>query len=286
MARPFFPQGWRRLRSEIERYGHCAVFLDYDGTLTRIRRDPDAAALSKSMRGLLKRLVGQRGIDVGILSGRSLRDLRRRVGIPGVFCSGNHGFEIERGGGRRAYGPARRFVPLIHGLAERLARNVRGIDGARVEDKGLTCSVHYRRCVPSDARRVYHLCEEVTGHWRMTGDIRVTRGKKVYEIRPGVDWDKGKALAWMLRALWGKSRKGAVVYVGDDATDEEAFEMVKRLSGLAIRVGAAPYATQAYYTMGGIPEVRRLSVLLLKEMRKVWKEREQKSRSFSTRASI
>ncbi len=285
MARPFFPRGWTRLRRRIERYGRCAVFLDYDGTLTRIRRDPDEAALSKSMRGLLRRLAREEGIEVGILSGRALRDLRRRVGIRGVFYSGNHGLEIEWRGGRRRHGPAGRFVPLIHRLAERVARRVRGIDGARIEDKGLTCSVHYRGCLASDARRVYHICEEVTGPWRARGDIRVTRGKKVYEIRPGIGWDKGKALAWMLRALWGKGRKGPAVYLGDDATDEDAFRAVKRMSGLAIRVGTAPYATQATYTMGGIPEVRRLSVLLLKEMRKLWKERERKSRSFSTRAS-
>ena len=132
----------------IDRAGKILLALDFDGTLTPIRSRPEEAVLAEPVRSLLARLAQLLRVDVMIASGRSLDDVRSRVGLPQLIYSGNHGLEIQGHGlefveprARAAAGPLRELVRR----AERLLANVPGV---LLEPKGLTASVHYRTAPP------------------------------------------------------------------------------------------------------------------------------------------
>lgn len=277
-ARPFFPQGWRRFRRQIAQANEYVLLLDYDGSLTPIVRDPKKAFLSASMRKLLVDLSRQKGIYIGILSGRSLKEIQKLVGVKGIFYAGNHGLEIvnpltppsppkgERGRvrGKEVFEHARRYQPLIQRLARKLSRQVEKIPGVWVEDKGITLSVHYRCCSAADTAGVLAICQRFTSPWEARRQIWVTRGKKVYEIRPAIEWNKGEAVEFFLKQLPHSTKNRLVAYIGDDTTDEDAFIVVKRRGGLAIRVGGSGQRTKAPYYLYGITQAHRFLTLLSK----------------------
>ncbi len=262
MVQPFLPYGWNKLRTQLRQSQRCIIFLDYDGTLTPIVRDPDRAVLSQSMRNILEKLTRQKGLALVVLSGRKLRQLRRLVGVDEIIYAGSHGYESGFATPKTLHERVKRFRPVIHRLASRLAKKLVGIRGAWIEDKGFTCSVHYRKCRRRDALRVLRICDEVIGS---RDRIRVIKGKKVYELCPAIEWGKGKAVEWLLRAFPGITGKPSVIYLGDDATDEDAFRVVKRLGGWGIRVGWPEKSTEASYVVSGIREVRSSLANLLTE---------------------
>lgn len=211
------------------------LLLDFDGTLAPLRRDPDRVRIPPAVRACLRRLA--RAATVAVISGRSLPDLRRRVGLPGLIYAGNHGLDIAGAGLRLRRGASAR--PRLRRLARRLERELSPL-GARVEDKGLTLSVHHRGVPPrrrAAARRALD---------RLAGDFRVRAGKKVWEVLPEPRWDKGRAALWILRR-----RPGLAVAIGDDTTDEDMFRALGR-RGFCVKVGPGP--TSAGYRVRGIRE--------------------------------
>ena len=208
------------------RAGRMLVALDFDGTLADIVADPAVAALHATVEPPLRRLAARPDTDVAIVSGRALEDVRARVPIPELYLAGNHGLEIEGPGVSQVHREAASVRPQLVRCATELRRRLGEVPGVETEDKGLSLSVHYRRAVyPEEAgRRVRALLEELCG-----GDprLRLTAGKMVHEVRPAVDWDKGRATAFLQQAL--RASHGSLVptiFIGDDVTDEDAFRVV------------------------------------------------------------
>jgi trehalose-phosphatase len=81
-------------------------------------------------------------------------------------------------------------------------------------------------------------------------------GKKVYELLPDIDWDKGKAVLWLLKTLGLESRNVLPIYIGDDRTDEDAFRALEK-RGVAILVSEHPQVTAASYWLNNPEEVER-----------------------------
>jgi trehalose-phosphatase len=197
-----------------------AVFLDYDGTLTPIVQRPEGALLSERMRGILTRLAAR--CPVAIVSGRDLRDLRALVGIDALYYAGSHGLEAAGPHGWHAeHKGGAAFLPALDAAEGELAAQLPAVPAARLERKRFAIAVHYRQVPDEEAGRVEGIVERVrAAHPR----LRKTGGKKVFELRPDLDWDKGKALFWLLQAL-GLPREGTLLlYIGDDVTDEDAFQ--------------------------------------------------------------
>lgn len=222
--------------------GSLLLGLDFDGTLAPIVPLPDDAALPAATRPLLQALVGRKDTSVAMISGRGLADLARRVELPGVFYAGNHGLEIEGPGVQRVHQEAERarghLAELVRTLEERLPR----LPGVIVEDKGLTVSVHYRLVDDEQQaaaiRRIVHdSCGAVDG-------MRASDGKKVVEIRPDVDWHKGRALGFLRDTLGARGDGHPVLFIGDDRTDEDAFQELGD-EGWSIVVGDPPPAGTA-----------------------------------------
>jgi alpha,alpha-trehalase len=229
-----------------------AVFLDYDGTLTPIVSHPENAWLSDSMRQTLRELAAR--APVAILSGRDLGDVRRRVGIDAIIYAGSHGFDIAgpRGLQRQM---ATEFLPDLD-VAEKELRDVLdGIPGALVERKSFSIAAHYRNVNENYVAEVKRLVDAAAARHP---ELRRIDGKKVYELLPGIDWDKGKAVLWLLRALDLESRSGGIrpIYIGDDRTDEDAFRVLElEQRGVGIVVTGHPRRSAARYMLADSSEV-------------------------------
>jgi len=197
------------------------VCLDFDGTLSEIVSDPDAATLVDGAADALENLAAQ--CPVAILSGRDLADIRDRVGLPGIWYAGSHGFEMTGPDGSHHHNDAAAAaVPILERAAAELQDELSEIAGARVEHKRYAVAVHYRNAAPD---RVGEIVAATHRHGQRHG-LRVTGGRKVVELRPDIDWDKGTALAW-IRDRIHQTGRVLPIYVGDDLTDEDAFDAIR-----------------------------------------------------------
>ncbi len=178
----------------------AALIFDVDGTLSPIAPRPELAVVPDETRAELRRLAGSY-LLVACLSGRAGDDARRLVGVPEIEVVGNHGLELS---------------PHAPAYAERMAY-FRDEIGLPVEDKGLTLSYHYRDAEDEAAARAEL---EVVAERAAADGLIPGWGRKVLEIRPPVEANKGTAVQELL-ARAGAS--GAGLYAGDDATDLDAF---------------------------------------------------------------
>lgn len=233
----YFFQEKDRLKRSVGKK-NIFLFLDYDGTLTPIVKTPPQAMLSPAVRDMLARLSRQRRCRVVIVSGRSLANIKDMVRLEGIIYVGNHGLELEGRGLRLPRLLLPRFQEILGEVRDRLIVKTRRFEGVFVEDKGATLSLHYRLASSRCVSEIKKVLEEIIRFFVVRKKLKVTRGKKVFEIRPLVDWDKGKAVAWLLNQKKALSFNGPClpVYVGDDATDESAFAVLRQ-RGLGIAVG-------------------------------------------------
>lgn len=215
------------------------LFLDYDGTLSPIAKTPDAAKTPERALKLLKTLSKRPDIRLAIISGRSLSNISRRIGIRKIIYAGNHGLEIRGPLIKRLFKSDPSFNAAKKNIVKRLRRLTCGIKGMLIEDKGLTLAVHFKLSKKKDAPRIKKALVSAALPYLKKRSIRIKRGKGVREIHPPTGWNKGKAVLWILRNSkshkW-KRRNILPVYIGDDATDEDAFRALKG-KGLTVFVG-------------------------------------------------
>jgi trehalose 6-phosphate phosphatase len=232
------------------------VALDFDGTLAPLAARPEAVRLPAATAQALRALAARADVRVAVVSGRPLSDLRPRVGLVRAAYAGNHGLEAAAGGWRWTHpglGGRRAALRRVRAEARRLCRLA---PGAWVEDKGASLSVHVHavRSAAGESALAGALAAAV----RRAGGLALKPGKRVYEVRPRLAWDKGRAVELLRRRL---APGAACVYVGDDVTDEDAF---RRLRGkaLTVKVGRGP--TAAACRVAGPAAVRRLLEALLR----------------------
>ncbi len=214
-----------------------AVFLDYDGTLTHIAEQPSLAALSQDMRAIISGLAGR--CTVAVVSGRDRADVENLVALDNVIYAGNHGFDIaaprhisrNNVAVRREEGAE--FAEKLALAAAELERELAGFTGVLMETKKASIAVHYRQASPEARRETPLVVARTLEHHP---ELRLTRGKMVCEIQPRLDWDKGRAVLFLLEALGLDGAHVMPVYVGDDVTDEDAFRALKG-RGIGIFVG-------------------------------------------------
>lgn len=224
-----------------------AIFLDYDGTLTPIVADPNAARIGTEERSVLRSL--SQSLPVAIVSGRNLDDLKRLVAVEGLIYSGNHGWEIE-GSGERFRRPL--DDTMKRSLAEALTaleQATRALTGVFVERKRFSIAVHTRGA-GSEAEREKALAEAAKAKAYFDG-LELTFGKEIAELRPAASWDKGSAVGYILDSL---PSQRTPLYIGDDQTDEDAFAVVSHRHGVGVVVGQPP-ATEARFSLTDPGEV-------------------------------
>lgn len=228
-------KAWPQLETKIGRHP-LLLFLDYDGTLTPIVSHPGKARLSTTRKQILKNLARLPDLQVAIVSGRALAQIKKQVNVPGLLYAGNHGLEFEGPRLRFVHPEALKAKDSLGKLAEILRSALRPFGGILVENKIYTLSIHYRRLKPVRLEAFQKLFSEIFERHAGSARFIVREGKKVLEIRPLVRWNKGTLVLWLLARQRAHTRPAVLpVYLGDDQTDEDAFQVLKR-RGLCIKV--------------------------------------------------
>ena len=218
------------------------LYLDLDGTLAAIRREPGKAKPSKETLALLRALSKKKRVKIFIVSGRMKGFLERTLPIRNITLVGEHGVAGISAGAKRA----------MARVARKMAALSKKYAGSSVERKGTSLTLHYRRV----GKRLQPGLEEALerGFGRTKG-ARVLRGKKVFEL---IFSEEGKGTLVKKTA-----KKGAlVIAIGDDATDEDMFRQANTLAGISIRVGGGK--TEALYSVRSIADVREILRAVLK----------------------
>ncbi|TKB05963.1 trehalose-phosphatase [Desulforhopalus sp. IMCC35007] len=236
--------------------GRPAIFLDYDGTLTPIVDDPAQAILDEKTRQLLKKLAAH--WTVVIVSGRALDDVKKLVGLDSLGYVGSHGFNLLGPENSFHEKPGEIFLPVLDRGEKDLKAEVNGLEGVRIERKPFAIAVHFRQAADDIIPELEQRIDAVVGRH---ADLVKTVGKKIFELRPKADWDKGKALLYLLEKLYIDSSRAVPLYMGDNTTDEDAFRAIAD-RGIGILVSDHTRETAARYVLRDPHEV----VLFLEEL--------------------
>lgn len=224
--------------SELERRldsKQPAVFLDYDGTLTPIVDRPEDALISQSMREAVRGLA--RRCTVCVVSGRDRKVVQELMGVDDLVVAGSHGFDIwSPEEGRIEHEAGSGSSSALDGVKARLNEEAGSIEGVLIEPKSVSVAVHYRLVSEAERPKVREAVDALLADH--PNDLKVTPGKMVYEIQPKIDWDKGKAVLYLLEALDLDPNVVTPMYLGDDITDEDAFEALEG-RGVGVFVGRA-----------------------------------------------
>lgn len=239
---------WKVIRKKIETQP-VYLMLDFDGTLAAIRRDPSKVHLSAGTVRTLRDASRTRGIELSIISGRSLKDIQKRIGIKGITYAGNHGLEIHGHGIDFITPQASKIKKTMGRIARELKKKLRKIKGVIIENKGLTVSVHFRMAKSSMAGDIEGALKSIIMPYASKKEIIVMPGKKIWEVRPFVKWDKGKTALFLLKKKRKTEKKILLVYLGDDRTDEDAFEAIGK-GGICVFVGRPGRSAAPYYLKG------------------------------------
>ena len=230
-----------------------AIFLDYDGTLTPIVPRPEDAVISDEMKQTLKELA--QTFTVAIVTGRDKEDVENLVGLDELIYAGSHGYIISGPNGIFMEHPdSKKIIPKLDEIEKKVEEGLKDrTEGTQVDRKRYAIGIHYRNARPEDEEIVLDLVEEMLkkypGH-------KKGEGKKIVEIKPNIDWHKGKAVEWILDAL-NLSGKDDIIpmFIGDDITDEDGFEELKD-KGIGILVGGHGQKTAAEYALKNVFQVR------------------------------
>ncbi len=232
------------------------LFLDCDGTLAPIVDTPQQAVISPETKSILKKLASNFKCRVAVVSGRSLADIKEKVGIKNIIYAGNHGFEVEGPKIKHALGVPAGYKKILSEIKRQLEAKLRGIPGVFIEDKGFSLVMHFRLADKVQVPLIKTAFQESTILYAVKNKIKAREGKKIFEVIPPLRWDKGKIVLWLLarqQALAG-NKKIIPIYLGDDVTDEDAFKAIK-MSGLTVFVGQAGPSLAKYY-LRDVAEVR------------------------------
>lgn len=226
------------------------LFFDYDGTLSPIVQNPQDAILSVRTKAILQRLADE--FLVAVVSGRDRADVKEKVGLENVFYAGSHGFDISGPDGMdMQYEGGLKAVPALEDAEKNLKKKLAGVKGVKVERKKYAIAVHYRNVAEEEVPLVKSAVYEELDR---QDKLKKGGGKKILELKPDIDWHKGRATRWLLETLQQEGKESIPLFLGDDVTDEDALAAIAD-DGIGILVGTHGERTAATYRLNDTDEV-------------------------------
>lgn len=245
------------------------LMLDFDGTLTPIVKSPNQVKLSKAMKNLLIKLSKKEGFYLAILSGRQLKDLKKRVNLQNIIYAGNHGLEGEIFGEKYLFPVPNKALWALGKIREHLNQITDKSKGTFIEDKNLTLSFHYRSADRQQIPEIKLLINQTLKPYIMDGLVSAIAGKAVIDITPDVNWSKGHFAALIIKKIAERTKTHPVaIVIGDDTTDEDIFQKLK--NQITITVGEKHQSKAKYYLKNPLEVVKFLQLLnKIKETTKI-----------------
>jgi len=254
---------WEEIQARIRNGRTFLLFLDYDGTLTPIVSRPELAFCPFEVKRHLETLRDLPGVHLAIISGRSLEDVREKVGVSDIIYVGNHGLEIENPGGKHRKILSPTGTKELKQVIRNVQKALKKIPGVLFEEKGPILSVHYRNVPETLSAQIRPLLEKELLPWK--DRWKMASGKMVLEIQPNVRFDKGKAVEEILRSF--PSAGLLPFYLGDDQSDEDAFRVLKG-QGISVLIGPVMGPSEAGFFLRNPAEVQEF-LLRCREVRRV-----------------
>lgn len=240
------------------------IMLDIDGTLCDLVVRAAAAVVPDAVRAALLMLNGRRSGDVhvALVTGRSVADAQRMIGISGIPIYGNHGMErlLADGTTRGPSGFEVDEARLRTAMAD-FTGLTSEFPGTGVEDKRFSLSVHYRSMeeslIPEFTLRASHIAER--------SGLRSSPGKCVINVVPMISHDKGDAVREIIQETGATSSTASILFVGDDVTDEDAFVALQpNAAAVTVRVGDPTTQSSARYAVDDPAAVQQLLQAIVK----------------------
>jgi trehalose 6-phosphate synthase/phosphatase len=242
--------------------------LDYDGTLVEYAPRPELAQPTPELLRFLVPLASLPGLHVLVISGRPLKEIKTLLPIPGLNYVGSHGGEGCIAGHSWAFQKKRHLRPILKELQQDLAAHLAACQGWWIEEKPLGLVLHYRLATPQQEAMIRRSLESWRRNMTREQQFSILDGKKGIELLPlGVS--KGAALGRVL--AFEETLPFFPVCLGDDHSDESAFQAVQRHGGLGIKVGGDHESSSAIYGFSHPEEVQAFLRLLLSAMNPRWR---------------
>ncbi|MFQ6136664.1 MAG: trehalose-phosphatase [Candidatus Hydrothermarchaeales archaeon] len=254
------------IQGEMEKRDLVALFIDYDGTLVHFKDRPDEALPSDEIKNTLASLVRNSKFEVVIISGRKMEDLKDMLSIDGLSLSGLHGMQILFSNGESfTWNGWTKSKSLLGSIWDKMVHDFKNIDGIYLENKKMSLAFHYRLLPRGMVRDVCREFEDMVKENDRKGRLEVIHGAEVLEVRP-MGWDKGRAVDIFLKHISAKEKDILPLYIGDDATDEDAFIQLKGEGITVIVSGDREVSTSAQFRIKNPDEVIELLRWFLKNV--------------------
>jgi trehalose 6-phosphate phosphatase len=249
---------WTMFVEQLSEARGVVLFLDYDGTLVPIKRTPSEAVLSRTVQRILRQLSKSPNIRLVIITGREMADIRSMVRLRTIDYAANHGLHMMVSRREWKHPEAVKSRKGFHLLSLALKNNLKDIRGVFIEDKRYTLSIHFRNIEKKDIHSMKLIINDVLGSCGHR--YRISRGKKVIEIRPKTLWGKGRSISKILNE-YPNTRRWLRIFIGDDITDEDGFKALGP-GGISIRVGRSRNTEARFYVNNTHEVIRLLKALL------------------------
>ena len=250
---------WSVISRKLASSPRVLLIFDYDGTLTPISTRRETDRLTDKAYKCLRMLAEKERFIVGVVSGRELTELEKLVGIPGLVYVGNHGLEMRGLGMDFVHPDASGSIESMNEVAGLLKKELNYVPELLIHDRKLSLSICIRNTSNLYAQEVYRTVMSVLEPYVSAGDMKITRGKKIFEVRPNIDCGKGEAIR---RIYQDCGDKPVTMFFGDDRDDEDGFAVVQDLNGIAVCIGPPRQDTKALHQLESPNEVEKVLELL------------------------
>ncbi|HEY9756833.1 MAG TPA: trehalose-phosphatase [Oculatellaceae cyanobacterium] len=241
-----------------EQYVERDVFigLDRDGTIVPYAERPEDAKVDQDLSSLLDALVKKPGLRVGIISARSIAQLRSDFDSKKLFLAGNYGMEISSPQGDVFIQPfALDAVPALKDLRDRMASAITDLAGVILEDHGYSLCLHYHRVASELLPRLHELMANLKQRFNALLFTQLTTS---YEVKPLTPWSKGEALDQIFKTYQKTLKDSFVFYAGDSPPDEPAYSWANARGGVSLKVGDGVFETCSQFQIGDVGTARSL----------------------------